>query len=271
MGAKTRGAWNLHQVLPSGLNFFVMSASIGGVLGAVSVAAYSAANSYLEGLARYRNAMGEKATALCLGPAEDDGRLAEDQDLLRRFLMGGKYVALSEQEILAQVDYACDPSAEFANKRSHVVSGFEIPAKIVAKGFEMPEAMRQPLWRYMHQVKASAVDNSGSSPAVAEQSKSLETMLDTVDSMEEGGRLIALALAERVAKTVSLTEEMDLNRPMATYGVDSLTAVDLRNWFAKTTGVDVAVFEILGDASCAKIGVLVASKYRDKKIKGKEV
>lgn len=207
--------------------------------------------------------MGENATALCLGPAEDDGRLAEDQSLFQRFLMEGKYVPLSEAEVLAQVDAACDPSRSLAGIReSQVISGFELPAKVVSKGFEMPEAMRQPLWRYMQQMRPQ-VEDEKSSTAV-EQTKSLATQLAASTSVEEGGRLIATALAERVAKTVSITDEMDINKPMHTYGVDSLTAVDLRNWFAKTTGVDVAVFEILGDVSCAKIGLSVSRKYFEK-------
>ncbi|KAF4982162.1 hypothetical protein F66182_17123, partial [Fusarium sp. NRRL 66182] len=149
MGAKADGAWNLHEVLPKGLDFFVMFASIGGVIGSVTLVAYGASNHYLDGLAQYRIARGEKAISLDYGVAEDDGRLAEDQALFHRFMLEGKYIPMPEYEFLALLDYACDPTTELSNIReSQPISGIETPAKIIANGFELPSAMRQPLWRH---------------------------------------------------------------------------------------------------------------------------
>ena len=50
---------------------------------------------------------------------------------------------------------------------------------------------------------------------------------------------------------------------MHAYGVDSLVAVELRNWFSQVLEADVAVFEILGEGrSFEDLGTLVAGKSR---------
>ena len=55
-------------------------------------------------------------------------------------------------------------------------------------------------------------------------------------------------------------EDIDMTRPPHVYEVDSLLAVELRNWFAKVWKVDVAVFDITGQESIAALGATVARK-----------
>ena len=43
-------------------------------------------------------------------------------------------------------------------------------------------------------------------------------------------------------------------------GVDSLVGLELRNWLPKESGVELAMFEILGDVTLRGIGKLVAQK-----------
>ena len=45
---KVQASWNLHTVLPKGLDFFVMISSISGILGHVSQVNYGAGMSSLE-------------------------------------------------------------------------------------------------------------------------------------------------------------------------------------------------------------------------------
>lgn len=42
LNSKARASWNLHAVLPGGLDFFVMISSISGIIGQVSQANYAA-------------------------------------------------------------------------------------------------------------------------------------------------------------------------------------------------------------------------------------
>ena len=51
-----------------------------------------------------------------------------------------------------------------------------------------------------------------------------------------------------------------MTRPPRVYGIDSLLAVELRNWFAKVWKADVAVFDITGQESIAPLGGTAARR-----------
>jgi hypothetical protein len=65
---KVNGSWNLHHLLPTALDFFVMLFSHVGIRGLGGQANYAAGCTYQDGLARYQTARGEKAITLDLGP-----------------------------------------------------------------------------------------------------------------------------------------------------------------------------------------------------------
>ncbi len=48
--------------------------------------------------------------------------------------------------------------------------------------------------------------------------------------------------------------------PLHAYGVDSLLAVELRNFFAKELNDAVAIFDIMGGSSFEALGMTVAKK-----------
>ena len=75
------------------------------------------------------------------------------------------------------------------------------------------------------------------------------------------GDVITEALVRRLALMLSLDEKsFDSRKPTDVCGVDSLVAVDLRNWIAKEMGAKITIFELMGGASLGAIGDLVGSK-----------
>ena len=68
-----------------------------------------------------------------------------------------------------------------------------------------------------------------------------------------------------ILRTVVVPKDrMDMNKPIHAYGIDSLTAAGLRNWFAKAFGVSIAMFEVLAGASVRELGFAAAKKYKEK-------
>jgi hypothetical protein len=76
---KATTSWNLHNTLLAGLDFFVMTSSMSGILGMISQSSYAGANAYQDTLARHRIALGEEAAALDLGVLQDVGFLNDAQ------------------------------------------------------------------------------------------------------------------------------------------------------------------------------------------------
>lgn len=60
-------------------------------------------------------------------------------------------------------------------------------------------------------------------------------------------------------------DDVDSGRPASSYGVDSLMAVELRNWIRKDFDVDIAVFDILGGTTVAGLGRNITTKAEQSK------
>ncbi|KAF2704752.1 KR-domain-containing protein [Pleomassaria siparia CBS 279.74] len=117
---KLQGSWNLHLALPSGLDFFVLLSSACGVFGNAGQGGYAAGNTYLDALARYRTARGEKAVALDLGILLGEGYVAENEQVMTRLLRMNLLAPMSLDKLFAMLDYYCNPDCHFTTEYNHV-------------------------------------------------------------------------------------------------------------------------------------------------------
>ena len=68
---------------------------------------------------------------------------------------------------------------------------------------------------------------------------------------------------ERIHRLLGTDKDrVDLERPMQSYGIDSLSAIDLRNWISKIFDVDIPVFEILGGVTFASAALSIVEKVQ---------
>ncbi|RDL41700.1 Thiolase-like protein [Venustampulla echinocandica] len=257
---KVQGSWNLESLLPQGLDFFILLSSVCGIIGMGGQANYAAANTYLDALAEYRLNRGEKAVSLDLGPLLSEGLLAENDALRERFYRTGTLNLVSQEVLLALLDYHCDPGLPLLTQTNcQVVTGLKSPADLLAQGTEEPPWMQRPMLNHLHQLKGAG--NSVSTTATGQQSVDLAASFSSTGSLAEAGVLVTGELSKRLAKTLSIpVEDFDLSRPIHTYGLDSLVAVELRNWFEKELKADIAIFEILGGATLSGLGQSAAAK-----------
>lgn len=78
---KVDASWNLHDVLPKGLDFFVLLSSISTVWGNRGQANYIIGNAFQDALARYRVRHGWRARAVDVGMILSAGYVAENKAL----------------------------------------------------------------------------------------------------------------------------------------------------------------------------------------------
>lgn len=80
-------------------------------------------------------------------------------------------------------------------------------------------------------------------------------------SLERIG-IVITALKSKLARALGVeAKEIEGGKGLADYGVDSLMAVELRNWIQKDFGLSVAVFEIMQNGKkIDDIGILVEDK-----------
>ncbi|GAW26471.1 putative polyketide synthase [Rosellinia necatrix] len=281
---KVQASWNLHVELPNDLDFFIMLSSAMGILGTGSLAGYNAGNTYQDALARYRVGHGQRATALDIGGVIDGGYLTG----LSRFIAGmqrtQEYVPLLTREVCGLLDLHCDPSTTFSaeDKGCQTVAGISPPAWWEGSGQVVPRTMQQPLWGHMHHLPhppplprghrdgegaETSVRTSGSSAGEPirerEAMARLVARLVATGAVSEAGEVACQALVNRVSWMLGTpAARIDKHKAMHSYGIDSLSAIDLRNWVGSVFDVDLPVFEILGGADFISAGTSLVHRMK---------
>lgn len=263
---KVDGSWNLHAELPKGLDFFILFSSIMGILGTVSLTGYNAGNTYEDALAHYRVSEGERAVTINLGGVPDAGYFIDHSDQLNDVQRVEKHALTYVKEICALLEIFCNPKNSFASDPSgcQAVVGLR-PTAHWKHLEEVPFTMSQPFWGHMHHVSPLDDIEEDDSAETARRENVLDTAekLAAAGSLAEAAEIVSKALAHRVSVILGTSEDrLDEQKPMHSYGIDSLSAIDIRNWVGKMFNVDMPVFDILGGATFASAGMEIAHKTR---------
>jgi hypothetical protein len=256
--SKVRGSWNLHEILPKGMDFFIMAASISGIVGQATQINYAAANTYQDALARFRLAEGEKAVSLDLGILATGGLLSQRKGLLERLEAEGIYSPLSEHDILALFEHFCNPGLTLDEIHQQVVSGIISPALQRQQSRDLPLAFLHPFWsQTLFDANTSKIHEG-----TMAETDNITISLARAGSFGERVELSVCALADQFC-SLSLTPRanIDLEKPFHVAGADSLSAVYLRNWIVKQFGVNIAIFDILGDISITMLGHRIIKQW----------
>ncbi|KAI1804894.1 hypothetical protein F4811DRAFT_570659 [Daldinia bambusicola] len=262
---KTRGSWNLHTLLPKGLDFFILLSSISGFIGSAGQANYAAGNTYMDALAHYRHALGERATALDLGVILDHGVLAADEALRKRILAQGLLTGISFPELLALLNHCCSPEDPVPHPQ--IAMGLAPASQIKAGGLHGHRAfLSLPFYKHIFNNAYATGANATGSREESAEAKQRQAFL-SAENVSDAGVIVSQALLRRlVSITPGLQGRMDaadsLDEPMRNFGVDSLQAIELRSWFAQEFAADIPIFTILGEETLATMGLLAARKSK---------
>jgi len=256
---KVDGSWNLHTLLPKGMDFFLLLSSHSGLLGAHGQSNYAAGNVFQDELARYRATQGEKATSIDLGSMSAIGYVAKNTDVIAQALKQG-LEDFSEQELLSLLEVYCDRDLPMLNASdARIVTPVGIPAVLEANGITEPSWMSKPVFKHLHQISIAGQTAS----AEAKPTRSWEALLREAKTVPDAESTVREAIQKQLAGLLAIgMDDVDTSKPVHSYGVDSLVAIELRNWFVRSIGADVAVFEILGNSTIANLARDVAGKSR---------
>ena len=253
---KVDGSWNLHKCLPSGMDFFVLLSSVAGIVGTYGQSNYAAGNTYQDALAAFRVFKGEKAFAIDLGGMESVGYIAERN--LGEVLGAEFFGTLSERELHAILEYCCDPHTPLQTPTTcQIVTGIDPPSVLAARGVEEPYWMHAKLFKSLYQIPSptSNFQNSSNDAAI-----NYGDLIAAAENLQQIADIIISGLQTRLSSSLGMeVENIDPSRPMHTFGVDSLSAVEVRTWFRNEVGVDITVFDILGNSSIEQLVRRVAA------------
>ncbi|WP_432108397.1 KR domain-containing protein [Streptomyces sp. AA1529] len=232
LAAKVVGGWNLHEVMSGSEGLFVLFSSAAGVLGAAGQANYAAGNAFLDGLAAFRRARGLSGVSVAWGLWEERSVMTgglERSDLARMRRMG--VLPMSTEDGLRLLDTA-EQSAD-----SLVVAARFDPRALVAGG---AHGAVQPMLRdhpptsvpVRRPTVASAGD--GRQPDGPSLPARFEGLGD-----DERQQLVLRIVREHTATVLGYDSvtAIPAERGFLDLGIDSLTAVELRNRLKTETGL----------------------------------
>ncbi|RYP05180.1 hypothetical protein DL765_009915 [Monosporascus sp. GIB2] len=261
--SKVTGSWNLHKALPQDLDFFVLISSVNGIFGSRAQANYAAGNTFKDALAHHRIACGQKAVAIDLGLMVEAGRVAEDEALLASMRRIGLLMDIQQEEMLALLEFYCDPSLPILREsEAQVVVGVELPSVIQAKGIDLHHSLHRPMFRQLFKMSST---NAGSDSCANSDGTVGDRVaaLRSAPSQDDAAILVKTWLTIKLGQVLGLTgADIDSSKPLHAYGIDSLVAIDLKNWFASKIGADFEVFDILGNISLDGLSIEAAKRSR---------
>ena len=240
----------------SNLDFFVLLSSSAGIIGNRGQANYSAANAFLDAFAAHLVSRGYPATSISLGSVLSVGWVAENQDRLPIAL---SYGAISEELLLAILEYHMDPSWGAAQSPGtcHTVAGVRSARDFQRQSIPLPGFMAYPLFSPLRAIAGA----SQTAEEVAEAP--IAQGLRGATSMEDAVELVTRAIVYKLARIMALSaKEIDAQRSLASYGVDSLVTVDLKAWFQREVGATVASGDLLGDSTIVQLAQQAAGGSR---------
>ncbi|GKZ35677.1 putative PKS/NRPS-like protein biosynthetic cluster [Aspergillus brasiliensis] len=261
---KVAGAWNLHRALQhQPLDFFVMLSSVAGIIGNRGQAAYAAGNCFLDALAQHRRQQGLPAVSLDLAAVNDIGVLSSDAEkrahVMKNLASSGH--AMHEVEVLALVEMAMQGRLTTVDAEQCITGVHWAPpsptpyyASSDARFTQLVEAAKQ----LEDTDAAHACSSSSAKPlSLTQQVRRAATLREAID-------IAATGLRDKLGEILMLPREVlethTPSTPIVAFGLDSLNAIELRNWLGRELKAHMQVLELLSAGVLGDLALLVLKK-----------
>ncbi|GLA70749.1 nonribosomal peptide synthase [Aspergillus tubingensis] len=224
------------------LDFFIMFSSIAGVVGNTGQSTYAAANMYMAGLALNRRKRGVVGSVIAYSPLMGLGYIDRtDETMGDKFLSMGVSL-MSETDFRYAFAEAIKEGQASCHDRAELITG--CAPKVLS------DITRN---RYRSDIRFSHINLeriNGQAGAGAGDS-SIRGLLKQAGSMEEVEGVVLDAFTARLKTLLRMSTEqpLDANSSLVGQGIDSLVAIDIREWFDRELEIDMPVIKILGGSS----------------------
>ncbi|KAF2969750.1 hypothetical protein GQX73_g3806 [Xylaria multiplex] len=262
--SKIDATWNLHQQLPRQLDFFILLSSLSGIYGSLAQGNYAAGCTFQDAVARHRAILGigKTSISLDLGWMRDAGIVAENDEYRRNRLNARDMNPVDVADMLALLDIYCDPDlpqTRDSQGQSQILLGAVTPMDTRRRGGPAPPFESRPLFAGFA-VSAAVADRQTRTQQKSSDDAAALFRQATTD--EARVVVVVTALKSRLGRALGIaTEDVEDRQCLVDFGVDSLVAIELRNWIRRDFLATVAVFELTGTGtSILALGQLVVER-----------
>ncbi|KAI0015978.1 ketoacyl-synt-domain-containing protein [Xylariomycetidae sp. FL0641] len=258
--SKVQGGWNFHRALiNTPLDFFVAISSVAGIVGNRGQAAYAAANTFLDALVQHRLALGMPAAALDLTAISDSGYLAEDLEKAAEVARNLGSDTICEAEVLALLGAAIEGNRLVQSCNSHTITGMRMTPTM--QPFWTSDARCKPLRLAME--AAAAAELAASGGGAASKAISWNAAVKAAKTLEEAEQVVCDGLVGKFAAVMMMElEDLDVTRSLSHYPLDSLVAIEIRNFITREFEATLQVLELLSSGSIQTLAKAVCVKSK---------
>ena len=225
LAAKADAAWHLHRLTADrDLAAFVLFSSAAGILGSPGQANYAAANAFLDALARHRHHTQRPATSVAWGYWQTPSGMTahlNTADLTRLTSTG--LTPITSEHGLALFD------AALTSQQPNLLAS---PLNTAALTRRARHNTLDPMLSALVTSRRQAATASPRTLAATLAGQTPQQRLETLTAMVTATTAAVLAHPDPAA--------LDPDRPFKDLGIDSLTALELRNTLNQHTGLDPA-------------------------------
>ena len=274
---KVKGTWNLHQLLrDQNLDFFVMTGSASGTLGSYGQVNYAAGNAFLDAMVTYRHSLGLPAAVLDISAVGDVGYVASTKDVAERL---ERAVArfMTEKEFLACLHLVIQRSSKqfIAPVEASTTTAYEDRGQVVLQN-DMTKSLsdaentipwrRDPRMSIFRNIQGALEQGAGTG------NEGLRSFMVSLSGEPEklDDPATVTFLAQEISKRISafLMKEdaaLDVTQTLSSMGADSLVAIEIRNWWKQTLGIEISVLELADAGNTMEIlGMMAVQRLKER-------
>lgn len=234
---KTLGAWHLHEAtLGDPIELFLVYSSIAAAIGSPRQSNYAAGNTFLEGLVRYRRAIGRPGLAIEWGALSGSGYVERNEATFAFLEKTGSHAL--------PVDVALTRLAEILDRDTDGIAVAKIDWAIL--GRYSPTLAKSPVYREL--------------PCLGEASSGARLSHEQL-RLASPDRQLAMVedflVAQIAAVFGSEADILDRDVPVTRLGLDSLMAIELLHRIESSLGIPFPMGAILSGPSIHELAASV--------------
>lgn len=260
MMPRVHGIWNVQHAITTNngsVDFFVNLSSAASFVGNMGQSPYAASGTFMAALAQYPESAKMRCSTIDLPVVRGVGYLSDDQkreEITKQ--LGTESVDATDIRglVTAAIRQDFDTTCE-----GHCVAGFE--------AVKTTPITEQPFWvndtKLSHLLRLSTLAGAGALPESAQSGTEISPasairQSKTRDAAEAAiGAVVLQKISSILMRPI---EELDPASPISVYGLDSLVAIEIRNWITRELEANLQILEILTSDSVPALTETILKK-----------
>ncbi|KAM3517070.1 hypothetical protein NHJ13051_009322 [Beauveria bassiana] len=251
---KALGALHLQRKFKT-VDFCILISSASAITGTISQSNYCAGNTVQDATARNQASLGLPMISIDLGVVQEDGALVDHDEIVKVQTLQGLR-AQSVDGLLALINYAIQNPVAATPTTSQITYGVR---RADPKSGSDEAARQRPDMRFSHIWSAPQQVGDVSESGDMDVRAALEAVSTPVAAIE----VTYIGLKQKLAKLLAISvDDMAADRSVASYGIDSLISVELRNWITVALRAQVQMLELMSSLSILQLAEAIAQRSR---------